>query len=126
MGAFWGDVLIDGVANWYSNKEEQALSNGTMSDERVAAETITETAIGTVMGYGSEIIIGAAVTAALGPVAAPGVIVVATSGAIVAVLNTGVKALTGKTATEWASDMILDTGEDIINSVGNAVTAFAQ
>ena len=86
----------------------------------------TETAIGTVMGYGSEIIIGAAVTAALGPVAAPGVIVVATSGAIVAGLNTGVKALTGKTATEWASDMILDTGEDIINSVGNAVTAFAQ
>jgi hypothetical protein len=78
------------------------------------------------MGYGSEIIIGAAVTAALGPVAAPGVIVVATSGAIVAGLNTGVKALTGKTATEWASDMILDTGEDIINSVGNAVTAFAQ
>ena len=65
MGAFWGGVLIDGVANWYSNKEEQALSNGTMSDERVAAETITETAIGTVMGYGSEIIIGAAVTAAL-------------------------------------------------------------
>lgn len=126
MGAFWGGVLIDGVANWYSNKEEQALSNGTMSDERVAAETITETAIGTVMGYGSEIIIGAAVTAALGPVAAPGVIVVATSGAIVAGLNTGVKALTGKTATEWASDMILDTGEDIINSVGNAVTAFAQ
>ena len=39
MGAFWGGVLIDGVANWYSNKEEQALSNGTMSDERVAAET---------------------------------------------------------------------------------------
>ena len=112
MGAFWGGVLIDGVANWYSNKEEQALSNGTMSDERVAAETITETAIGTVMGYGSEIIIGA--------------VVVATSGAIVAGLNTGVKALTGKTATEWASDMILDTGEDIINSVGNAVTAFAQ
>ena len=112
MGAFWRGVLIDGVANWYSNKEEQALSNGTMSDERVAAETITETAIGTVMGYGSEIIIGAAVTAALGPVAAPGVIVVATSGAIVAGLNTGVKALTGKTATDWASDMILDTGED--------------
>lgn len=94
--------------------------------KELAAETITETAIGTVMGYGSEIIIGAAVTAALGPVAAPGVIVVATSGAIVAGLNTGVKALTGKTATEWASDMILDTGEDIINSVGNAVTAFAQ
>ena len=41
-------------------------------------------------------------------------------------LSEGVKALTGKTATEWASDMILDTGEDIINSVGNAVTAFAQ
>lgn len=33
--------------------------------KELAAETITETAIGTVMGYGSEIIIGAAVTAAL-------------------------------------------------------------
>ena len=110
MGAFWGGVCIDGVANWYSNKEEQARSNGTMSDERVAAETITETAIG----------------ATLGTAAAPGVVVIAISGAVVAGFNTGVKALTGETATEWASDMILDTGENIIDSVGNAIAALTH
>lgn len=126
MGAFWGGVFVDGVANWYSNKEEQALSDGTMSDERVTAETITETAIGTVMGYGSEIIVGAAVTATFGTVAAPGVIVVAINGAIVAAFNTGVKAVTGKTATEWASDLILDTGENVINSVGDAIAALVH
>lgn len=126
MGAFWGGVCIDGVANWYSNKEEQARSNGTMSDERVAAETITETAIGAVMGHGSEIVVGAAVTATLGTAAAPGVVVIAISGAVVAGFNTGVKALTGETATEWASDMILDTGENIIDSVGNAIAALTH
>lgn len=66
MGAFWGGVCIDGVANWYSNKEEQARSNGTMSDERVAAETITETAIGAVMGHGSEIVVGCSSNCYLG------------------------------------------------------------
>ena len=126
MGAFWGGVCIDGVANWYSNKEEQARSNGTMSDERVAAETITETAIGAVMGHGSEIVVGAAVTATLGTAAAPGVVLIAISGAVVAGFNTGVKALTGETATEWASDMILDTGENIIDSVGNAIAALTH
>ncbi len=51
---------------------------------RVAAETITETAIGAVMGHGSEIVVGAAVTATLGTAAAPGVVVIAISGAVVA------------------------------------------
>ena len=97
-----------------------------MSDERVAAETITETAMGAVMGHGSEIVVGAAVTATLGTAAAPGVVVIAISGAVVAGFNTGVKALTGETATEWASDMILDTGENIIDSVGNAIAALTH
>lgn len=118
--ASWGAVAVNGALNWFSNKEEQASSNGTMSDGRVVAETITETAVDTVLTYGTGIVVGAAVTAALGTVAAPGIVVVATSGAIVAGLNAGVKALTGKTTTEWISDGILDTGKAIGNTFSNA------
>ena len=117
--ASWGAVAVHGVLNWFSNKDEQASSNGTMSDGRVIAETITETAIDTALTYGTGIVVGAAVTATLGTVAAPGIVVVAASGAIVAGLNAGVKALTGKTTTEWISDTILDTGEAIGNAVSN-------
>ena len=108
--ASWGTVAVNGVLNWFSNKDEQANSNGTMSDGRVIAETITETVVDTALTYGTGIVVGAAVTAALGTVAAPGIVVVAASGAVVAGLNAGVKALTGKTTTEWISDTILDTG----------------
>lgn len=117
--ASWGAVAVNGVLNWFSNKDEQANSNGTMSDGRVVAETITETAIDTALTYGTGIVVGAAVTAALGTVAAPGIVVVAASGAIVAGLNAGVKALTGQTTTEWISDKILDTGEAIGSAVSN-------
>ena len=118
--ASWGAVAVNGVLNWFSNKEEQANSNGTMSDGRVWAETIMETAVDTALTYGASIVVGAAVTAALGTVAAPGILVVAASGAVIAGLNAGVKALTGKTTTEWISDTILDAGEAIGKAVGNA------
>ena len=118
--ASWGTVAVNGVLNWFSNKDEQANSNGTMSDGRVIAETITETVVDTALTYGTGIVVGAAVTAALGTVAAPGIVVVAASGAVVAGLNAGVKALTGKTTTEWISDTILDTGEAIGGAVSNA------
>lgn len=117
--ASWGAVAVNGVLNWFNNKDEQSNSNGTMSDGRVIAETITETAVDTALTYGTGIVVGAAVTAALGTVAAPGVVVVAASGAVVAGLNAGVKALTGKTTTEWISDTILDTGEAIGNAAKN-------
>jgi hypothetical protein len=118
--ASWGTVAVNGVLNWFSNKDEQANSNGTMSDGRVIAETITETVVDTALTYGTGVVVGAAVTAALGTVAAPGIVVVAASGAVVAGLNAGVKALTGKTTTEWISDTILDTGEAIGSAVSNA------
>lgn len=123
--AAWGAVAVDGVLNYYSNKEEQANSNGTMSDGRVIAETITETAVGTVLTYGSGIVVGAAVTA-LGTVAAPGIIVVAATGIAVTGINAGVKALTGKPATEWVSDAILDGGIAIGKAVGNAAKSVTE
>lgn len=106
-------VQVDCQTNAFSNIDEQKASNGTMSTGRVVAETITETAVDTALTYGAGIVVGAAVTAVCGTVAAPGILVVAASGAIVAVLNAGVKALTGKTTTEWISDGILDTGKAI-------------
>lgn len=118
--ASWGAVLVTGISNFSSNKEEQTNSNGAMSTGRVWAETVTETVIDTALTYGTGAVVGAAVTAAIGTVAAPGVIVVAASGAIIAGVNAGVKALTDKTLTEWTSDLILDTGEAIGNAIGNA------
>lgn len=118
--ASWGTVLVDGVLNWFDNKEEQANSNGVMSDGRVVAETISETVIDTALTYGTSIVVGTAVTTVLGTVAAPGVAVVAISGLIAAGVNAGVKALTGKTTTEWLSDTILDGAKGIGNAMSKA------
>lgn len=118
--ASWGAVLFNGVTNWFSNQEEQASSNGTMSDGRVVAETITETVVDVALSYGAQMVVGAAVTTVLGTAAAPGVVVAAVSAAALAGINAGVKAFTGKTTTEWVSDVILDTHEAIGNAIGNA------
>lgn len=121
----WGVVAATGVLNWFSNKEEQANSNGTMSDGRVVAETITETVVDTALTYGAGIVVGAAITAVAGSVAVPGVVVVAASGAIIAGVNAGVQALTGKSTTEWISDGILDTGKAIGNKIDSAAKSVA-
>ncbi len=117
--AAWGAVIATGVLNYFSNKEEQANSNGSMSNGRMIAETITETGIDIALTYGAGIVAGAAVTTVAGTVAAPGILIVAASGAVVAAFHAGVKALTGKTTTEWLSDTILDTGEAFCSAVGN-------
>lgn len=117
--ASWSAVAINGILNWQSNKEEQANSNGTMSDGRVVAETITETAIDTGLMIGATAIAGAAVTA-LFPAVSAGVLVVAASGLVVAGINAGFKAVVGKSFTEWASDTILDSLEFVGSKIGNA------
>ncbi len=124
--ASWGAVATNGVLNWFSNKDEQASSNGAMSDGRVIAETITETAVDTALTYGASIVVGAAATTVLGSFAAPGIVVVAASGAVIAGFNAGVKALTGKTTTEWVSDTILDTGEAIGSAISNATKSVSE
>ena len=116
----WAGVALNSVLNYISNKEEQANSGGTMSDGRVVAETVTETVVDTAITYGASIVVGAAASAVLGA-AAPGVAVVALSGLAFAGINAGVKAMTGKSTTEFISDAILDTGEAVGKAVGNAV-----
>ncbi len=120
--AAWAGVALTGIGNWFSNKEEQAQSNGAMSDERVVAETISETIVDTALTYGGSILIGAAV-AALAPVSLPGIAVTAISGAILTGLNVGVEALTGQSATEWISDAILDLGGAALSKIGSAVSS---
>ena len=115
----WGTVALTGVVNFFGNKQEQKESNGIMSDGRVVAETITETAIDTAITLGASAVVGAAV-AACSTVALPGVVVTAAAGLVIAGVNAGIKACTGKTATEWVSDAILDTGEKVVSAVENA------
>lgn len=121
--AKWGGVVLDGVMNWFSNKEEQAASGGKMSDGRVVAETITETVVGTVLTNTASIVVGAAVTTVLGTAAAPAIVVTALTGLVMAGANAGIKALTGKSATEFISDGILDAGVAIGKGAKKAAKA---
>lgn len=116
----WGAVLLNGAINLSGNLNEQKESNGEMSTGRVIAETITETAVDTVMSYGAGIVVGAAVTAICPPLAGVGLLTVAVGGAVTAAVNAGVKAITGKSTSEFISDAILDVGEAVIDKVGNA------
>lgn len=122
----WVSVGITGVCNWFSNKEEQAASGGSMSDGRVVAETVVETVVDTAASIGIQAVIGAAVTAVGGTVAAPAVVVAAASGLVIAGGNALIEHFTGKTATEWASDFILDGGQAIAEGIGNAATAVSN
>lgn len=118
--ASWVGVAVSAVFNWVDNREEQANSGGTMSDGRVFAETVVETTIDTAASIGVNALVGAAITAVAGTAAAPELLVVAATGLVVAGINAGVKAITGKSATEWLSDVILDAGEAIGKTVGKA------
>lgn len=118
--AAWAGVALTGISNAFSNIDEQKQSNGSMSNSRVVAETISETAIDTIVTYGASAVVGAAITAATGVVAAPVVVAVAT-GAGLAAINAGVETLTGKSATEWASDFVLDSAVNIGNGITSGV-----
>lgn len=109
--AAWAGVLVNGITNFYGNKEEQMQKNGAMSEGRVWAETVTETAIDTIVAYGGSALVGAAITAVTGTVAAP-VVVAAATGAAIWAINTGARKLTGQTLTEWVSDYVIDNTID--------------
>lgn len=129
--ASWAGLALSGIANTFSNIEEQKESNGTMSTGRVIAETVSETVIDTAIAAAGSAVVGAAIATVTGAVAAPVVVAVATGGAL-ALINAGVKALTatetspGKTATEWVSDAILDTASAVGNAVADGAKAVAN
>lgn len=117
--ASWGTVIVSGVSNYRSNRDEQKESGGAMSDGRVVAETITETVVDTVLVNTAQVVVGAAISAVAGTVGAPAIAVTLVSGAVVAGVNAGVKAITGKSTTEWISDGILDIGSKALKAIGS-------
>ena len=119
--AAWAGVALTGVINGVDNYQEYKNSGGKMSSTRAVAETITETAIDTVVTYGATAVVGAAITAVTGAVAAPVVVAVAT-GIGLASINALVKSRTGKSSTELISDGILDLGEAAIKKGKSVVT----
>lgn len=123
--ASWAGLALAGIANTFSNIEEQKESNGTMSTGRVVAETISETVIDTAATAAGSAVIGAAIATVSGAVAAP-VVVAAATGFAIAGINAGVKALTGKSATEWVSDTVLDTATAVGSAVTNGAEAIAN
>lgn len=105
-----GGHLLTGVINWKKNKEEQQESHGTMSNGRVIAETITETAVDIVTDSAIKWVAGGVMTALLGPGA---VAAVATGAAVVGftlIADRLTKKLTKgdkSSFTEFVSDGIL-------------------
>lgn len=123
--ASWAGLALSGIANTFSNIEEQKESNGTMSTGRVIAETVSETVIDTAIAAAGSAVVGAAIATITGAVAAP-VVVAATTGFAVAGINAGVEALTGKSATEWVSDAVLDTASTVGSAVSDGAKAVAN
>lgn len=123
--ASWAGLVLSGAANWFSNVEEQKESNGTMSTGRVVAETVSETVIDTALAAAGSAVVGAAIATVTGAVAAP-VVVAATTGLAIAGINAGVEALTGKSATEWVSDAVLDTAAAVGSAVADGAKAVAN
>ena len=124
--AKWGGVLLDGVMNFFSNKEEQVASNGEMSDGRVLAETVTETGVNMAISIGAKVIIGSAITAIAGTAGAPAILVAGATAVTVAGINAVTKWLTGETATEHISDFLVDTGEKVVDGVKNMASAIGD
>jgi len=123
--AKWAGVALDGAMNFFGNKREQAASNGTMSDGRVIAETISETVVGGVINYGAKMVVGAAVAAAL-PVTAPAVVITAASTALVIGTDMLVEKITGQGVTEWVSDGVLYVGEAVVDNIGKGAKKAAS
>lgn len=118
----WAGVLLSAATNAVSNYNE---FNGDLSNVRFWEETAMETGVDIAKG----VLISAAVgmvAAAIGATApAWGPIVAATSVVASLGLDALVKKATGKTATEYISDTILDTGHAIaswLESVTNGAS----
>lgn len=122
----WIEVGLSGITNLFDNIEEKKESDGTMSNARVAAETVIETGSGIALRKIGTALIGGAITAGLtaigAPIAAPALLAITLASNIAV---TGADAIIEKTtqkkATEWISDFILDGVENIAAKIGEGV-----
>lgn len=106
-------AALCGISNY------QEYHSGEISSSRAVAETVTETAVSLVSGALTKAAVGAAVIAAAP--AAPAIIVGAAVVGATVLIDKGFEAITGKGATEFISDAILDTAEAVIPHAVNAV-----
>lgn len=103
-----GMFFIDGVFNVVDNLQEQARSNGTMSDGRVVAETVIETV--------ATVAVGTVVASIVGTVVAGPALVAASTGVIVTGIDAGVRAVTDQDLKEHVSDRVFDLAEMTVDA----------
>lgn len=117
VGTKWLGVAFSAISNAIGNVEEHGELNGRAVAETIG-ETVADVAIGAVA---TATVVGAATVLGL---SAPAVVVGAASAGVVWAVDKIVKATTGKrSASELISDIVLDTGESILNGAQNALRA---
>ena len=140
----WIGLVVKAGTNFYGNLEEQAESGGTMSNGRVIAETITETAVdigidvaakaivGTAVSGAITAVVGTAATVGAGPILV-GLAAGAVTAGVVTLVQKGVEAATGKSITEHISDGLLNKAEQKyaglvsgVQAVGDAAKGIGQ
>lgn len=116
VGAKWAGHALTAITTTYENFTDTEENNST---GRKIAESIGETTV----KIGTDIAVGAAVTAglaAVGVVGAPVVVVGAITVGVTWAVDKVFEATTGKDMAECLSDLVLDTGSKVVDGVGKA------
>ncbi len=127
--AAWANVAVSGVLNFYDNKDEQEENRDKgkeMSDTRVVAETVTETAVDLALNIATKAVVGAAVCAIAGTAGAPAIVVSLASGVIVSGANALTEAIAGDSLTEIISDNIVDGLATKVSTAVGAVSTVSK
>lgn len=123
--AKWGGIAISGMLSFVDNMEEYEYD---LSNPRVYAETVGETAVDVGLG----IVVGAGVAALAGAAAPVWAVGVVGAGVTIG-LDWLSETLTGKDVSELVTDTVLDTVEatgtvvkNVVEGVGDAIKATAD
>ena len=118
-GVKWLGVAADLAFSAVDNVAEQELARQSgieMSNERVVAETVLETATSTLLSSAATAASGAIFTAIVGT-SAPVIAVGALSVGVVWIVNEGSKMLTGKNVGENVADILCDCAEAVADFI---------
>ncbi|WP_026654373.1 hypothetical protein [Butyrivibrio sp. AE3003] len=118
-GVKWLGVAADLAFSAVDNVAEQELARQSgieMSNERVVAETVLETATSTLLSSAATAASGAILTAIVGT-SAPVIAVGALSVGVVWIVNEGSKMLTGKNVGENVADILCDCAEAVADFI---------
>jgi hypothetical protein len=115
--AKWVGSVLTVATTAYDNFTDTTENNSTA---RKLAETVGESAV----KIGGGILIGAAVSAVLGTVGAPALVVGGVTVAATWAINKGFEAVTGKDAAEFISDTVLDQLESVAKKAGEVISGW--